>query len=130
MYPRRVGNQASRGVADSVYHSLAQPDKRIMPDSPAHPDRLLISIATYNERENLRGLVSDILTQVPDAHVLVVDDASPDGTGDLADALAAENPRVHVKHRTGKLGLGSAIIAGMKYASDQSYHRFVSMDAD
>jgi dolichol-phosphate mannosyltransferase len=101
-----------------------------MPDSTTLPDGLLVSIATYNERENLRGLVGAILRAVPAANVLVVDDASPDGTGQLADDLAAEDPRVRVKHRTGKLGLGSAIVAGMKFAMDQGYERFVSMDAD
>jgi dolichol-phosphate mannosyltransferase len=101
-----------------------------MPISPRTSDRLLISIATYNERANLRGLVSDILGYVPHANVLIVDDASPDGTGQLADELAAADPRVHVLHRRGKLGLGSAILAGMKYALDGSYQRFVSMDAD
>lgn len=93
-------------------------------------DRLLISIATYNERENLAQLVSGILQFVPHAHVLIVDDNSPDGTGQLADELASHDERIHAKHRTGKLGLGSAIIAGMQYAIDQGYHRFVSMDAD
>lgn len=101
-----------------------------MPDSAPSPDRLLVSIATYNEHENLRGLVDSILRFVPEANVLIVDDASPDGTGQLADALAAEDPRVRVKHRTGKLGLGSAILAGMKLAMSEGYDRFVSMDAD
>lgn len=93
-------------------------------------DRLLISIATYNERENLPQLVAGIHQFVPDAHVLIVDDNSPDGTGQLADELAGKDERIHVKHRTGKLGLGSAIVAGMQHAIDQGYHRFVSMDAD
>jgi dolichol-phosphate mannosyltransferase len=101
-----------------------------MTDSHAPPDRLLVSIATYNERDNLPGLVESILRRVPDAHVLVVDDASPDGTGQLADELAQQDSRIRVKHRTGKLGLGSAIIAGMQFAMDHGYHRFVSMDAD
>lgn len=101
-----------------------------MPDSSPFPGRLLVSIATYNERENLRGLVASINSFLPDAHVLVVDDASPDGTGQLADELAAGDPRVRVKHRTGKLGLGSAILAGMKFALDEGFGRFVSMDAD
>jgi dolichol-phosphate mannosyltransferase len=114
----------------SVYHPRARPDKRRMPDSPVQPDRLLVSIATYNERENLRGLVASILGFLPEANVLIVDDASPDGTGELADTLATEDPRVRVKHRSGKLGLGSAIVAGMKYAIDEGYQRFVSMDAD
>jgi len=92
--------------------------------------RVLVSLATYNERDNLAPLVHDILTEVPTAHVLVVDDNSPDGTGQLADELKAADPRVHVLHRSGKLGLGSAILAGMRYAMDHDYEYFVSMDAD
>jgi dolichol-phosphate mannosyltransferase len=93
-------------------------------------DPLLISIATYNERENLTGLVQSIFQFVPETHLLIVDDNSPDGTGELADELTKIYPRLHVLHRQGKLGLGSAIIAGMKYAIDHDYGRFVSMDAD
>jgi dolichol-phosphate mannosyltransferase len=93
-------------------------------------DRLLIGIATYNERENLVQLVNGIHQQVPEAYILIVDDNSPDGTGKLADELAAKDEKLLVKHRTGKLGLGSAIVAGMQYAIDHGYSRFVSMDAD
>jgi dolichol-phosphate mannosyltransferase len=93
-------------------------------------DSLLISIATYNERENLAGLVQSIFHFVPETHLLIVDDNSPDGTGALAEELANSYPRLHVLHRQGKLGLGSAIIAGMRYAMDHGYSRFVSMDAD
>lgn len=93
-------------------------------------ERLLIGIATYNERENLSQLVSAIHQRVPEAYILIVDDNSPDGTGQLADELAAKDERLRVMHRTGKLGLGSAIVAGMQYAIDHGYGRFVSMDAD
>jgi dolichol-phosphate mannosyltransferase len=93
-------------------------------------DRLLISIATYNERDNLTSLVASVFNYVPHTHLLIVDDASPDGTGALADELAHQDSRLHVVHRRGKLGLGSAILAGMRYAIDNGYHRFVSMDAD
>lgn len=93
-------------------------------------DQLLVSIATYNEKENLARLVADILKAVPHAHVLIVDDNSPDGTGQIADELASSDQRIHVLHRTGKLGLGSAIIAGMKYSISNGFERFVSMDAD
>ncbi|HQR43231.1 MAG TPA: polyprenol monophosphomannose synthase [Gemmatales bacterium] len=101
-----------------------------IPRSATGPDGLLISIATYNEKENLAELVRLILARVPHTHLLIVDDNSPDGTGALADELAARDPRICVKHRTGKLGLGSAIVAGMKHAIDHGYQRFVSMDAD
>jgi dolichol-phosphate mannosyltransferase len=67
---------------------------------------------------------------MPGAAVLVIDDNSPDGTGRLADELAAADPRVHVLHRAGKLGLGSAIVAGMRYAMDQGYDLYVNLDAD
>jgi dolichol-phosphate mannosyltransferase len=93
-------------------------------------DGLLIGIATYNERENLAGLIAAIGSFVPHAHVLVIDDASPDGTGALADELARRDHRVHVLHRAGKLGLGSAIISGMRYAIEHGFGRYVSMDAD
>jgi len=93
-------------------------------------DRLLVGIATYNERENLHQLVMAIQGYVPEAHILIVDDNSPDGTGQLADQMAAKDERIQVKHRSGKLGLGSAIIAGMQFAIDHGYSRFISMDAD
>jgi dolichol-phosphate mannosyltransferase len=96
--------------------------------SPA--PRLLIGIATYKERENLAPLVHDIHDVVPEAHILVTDDNSPDGTGQIADELAAADPRVHVNHRPGKLGLGTAILAGMRYAMQHDYDCFLSMDAD
>lgn len=87
-------------------------------------------MATYNERDNLVPLIQEIRREVPHAHVLVVDDNSPDGTGQLADELAAQDPQVHVLHRAGKLGLGTAIVAAMKYAMDHGYDWFVNMDAD
>ncbi len=93
-------------------------------------DRVLVSMATYNERDNLTSLIQEIHRVVPAAHVLVIDDNSPDGTGRLADELAAADPRIHVVHRAGKLGLGTAILAGMRYAQDRDYDLFVNMDAD
>jgi dolichol-phosphate mannosyltransferase len=97
----------------------------------AQPPRLLVSLATYNEAGNLRDLVTEIHRYAPHAHVLVVDDNSPDGTGDIADAMAAERPGVvHVIHRAGKQGLGTAIMAAMKYAVDHNYDYYLNMDAD
>jgi dolichol-phosphate mannosyltransferase len=92
--------------------------------------RLLIGIATYKERENLAPLVREIHETLPAADILITDDNSPDGTGQLADELAAADPRVHVNHRPGKLGLGTAILAGMHYAMKHDYAYFMSMDAD
>jgi dolichol-phosphate mannosyltransferase len=87
-------------------------------------------MATYNERDNLGPLIGEIQAAVPSADVLVVDDNSPDGTGQLADELAAGDQRIHVLHRPGKLGLGTAILAAARYAMDHDYDLFVNMDAD
>ena len=92
--------------------------------------RILVAIATYKERENLNPLVREILTYVPGADVLIIDDNSPDGTGQLAEEMAAADPRIHVLHRKGKLGLGTAILTGMRYAADHNYDLLVTMDAD
>jgi dolichol-phosphate mannosyltransferase len=92
--------------------------------------RILVSLATYNERDNLAPLLAEIHKAAPSADVLVIDDNSPDGTGQLADELAAGNPRLHVMHRPGKLGLGTAILSGMHYALEQGYDLLVNMDAD
>lgn len=93
--------------------------------------KALIVIPTYDERENLPRIVPRILAQDPGIHVLVVDDASPDGTGAVADELAAREPRIRVIHRAGKLGLGSAYVAGFQHALRETDARFVvQMDAD
>ena len=93
--------------------------------------RTLAVLATYNERENLGPLVEAILgLGISGLDVLVVDDGSPDGTGELADALAARHPEVRVVHREGKLGLGTAHVAAMRYAEEQGYDFAVTMDAD
>lgn len=92
--------------------------------------RTLVSVATYNERENLPALIREVQAVLPDAHVLVIDDNSPDGTGRLADELAATDSRVHVLHRSGKLGLGTAVLAGMRFAIEHGYDFFINMDAD
>jgi dolichol-phosphate mannosyltransferase len=100
-----------------------------VPPTAAEP-RILVSLATYNERDNLPPLVRDIRQALPAADVLVIDDNSPDGTGELADRLAVDDPHVRVMHRAGKLGLGTAILAGMRYAMDEGYDYLVNMDAD
>src|SRR4051812_25990854 len=83
--------------------------------------RLLITLATYNEAGNLRPLVESIRQHAPGAAILVIDDNSPDGTGRIADELKATLPDVDVIHRSGKLGLGTAILEGMAYAVRNSY---------
>ncbi len=92
--------------------------------------RSLAVIPTYNERENLSRLIPALLGSVEDLDVLVVDDGSPDGTGDLADQFAESSDRVHVRHRTGKQGLGTAYVAGFRYALERGYQYVVQMDAD
>ncbi|MCB9761230.1 MAG: polyprenol monophosphomannose synthase [Alphaproteobacteria bacterium] len=93
-------------------------------------DGALVILPTYNERENLPVVVPQVLGVLPRAHVLVVDDLSPDGTGDLADALAAGEPRVHVLHRAGLRGLGPAYLAGFRWALARDYRCVFEMDAD
>src|SRR6516162_6264112 len=98
--------------------------------SASHTPGVLVSIATYNERDNLVPLIREIHAVVPAADVLVIDDNSPDGTGRIADELAGNDPRIHVLHRKGKLGLGTALLAGMRYAIEHDYEFFGNMDAD
>lgn len=92
--------------------------------------RVLVVMPTYDERDNLGPVTARLLTAVPSVDLLVVDDASPDGTGQLADELAATDPRVHVLHRPAKAGLGAAYIAGFAWAHEHSYDVVVEMDAD
>ena len=91
---------------------------------------LLVSICTYNERGNLQPLIESIHEHAPDAHIVVVDDGSPDGTGELADQLAEADPRIHVLHRAGKQGLGTAILAAVAYAMEHHYDLWLNLDAD
>jgi dolichol-phosphate mannosyltransferase len=90
----------------------------------------LVCIPTYNERENVESIVRAVLRADPRVDVLVVDDASPDGTGALADALAKESPRVQVLHRAGKAGLGKAYLAAFDWALQRNYSLVLEMDAD
>jgi dolichol-phosphate mannosyltransferase len=92
--------------------------------------QVLVVIPTYDEAENLEWIVGRTLAAVPSAHVLVADDASPDGTGQVADELSAAHPRVHVLHRPGKQGLGAAYQAGFHWALERSYDVVCEMDAD
>ncbi|MEU6641677.1 polyprenol monophosphomannose synthase [Saccharomonospora sp. NPDC046836] len=93
-------------------------------------DPVLVIIPTYNERDNLAPLLRRLHATLPQVHVLVVDDGSPDGTGELADKLAADDTRVHVLHRSEKAGLGAAYIAGFRWGLDRDYQTLVEMDAD
>ena len=90
----------------------------------------LVIVPTYDERDNLPRLIDEILAHVPGAHVLVVDDNSPDGTGRIADEIAARDARVHALHRPGKMGLGTAYIQGFRWALERDYRFVFEMDAD
>jgi len=92
--------------------------------------RVVTIIPTYNEIQSLPLTVSRLRKSVPEADVLVVDDNSPDGTGELADRMAAEDPAIHVLHRRGKEGLGAAYVAGFRWGLEQGYDALVEMDAD
>src|ERR1700742_4853618 len=90
----------------------------------------LIVMPTYNERDNAPGIAERLLAALPGTDLLFVDDNSPDGTGALLDQLAAANPRIHVMHRAGKLGLGTAYVEGFGWGRARGYDYLVEMDAD
>lgn len=92
--------------------------------------KALIIFPTYNEKENIELIVADVLNKDPRINVLIVDDNSPDGTGRIADNLAAQNGRINVMHRTNKEGLGRAYIAGFKWAIEHRFDYIFEMDAD
>jgi dolichol-phosphate mannosyltransferase len=100
------------------------------PDSSADLGRVLVVIPTYNERDNVEAIVERVTASVAEANVLIVDDHSPDGTGKIADEIAAADPRVHVLHRTAKAGLGGAYIAGFGWGLEHGFDVLVEMDAD
>ena len=90
----------------------------------------LVIIPTFNERENLPLISERLMAAVPDADLLVVDDNSPDGTGEIADSLAGENPRIHAVHRTAKEGLLAAYVEGFRWGLERGYTVICQMDAD
>src|SRR5215469_9158921 len=97
---------------------------------PAEDTSYLIAIPTYNERENIESLLDEIHDAAPGGDILVIDDNSPDGTGVLLDSLTATHSFLHVIHRPGKLGLGTAYVRGFQYAIDNGYTFIFEMDAD
>ena len=102
-----------------------------MPETPRPAlTRVAVLIPTYNEAENLAGVVERVRSVTPEADVVVLDDNSPDGTGEIADRLAAADEQVHVLHRPGKAGLGAAYLDGFQWAIDRGYDAVVEMDAD
>lgn len=92
--------------------------------------RVAVIIPTFNEAENIRPMTARVRSTIPVAHMLIVDDNSPDGTGRIADELAAADARIHVLHRRGKAGLGTAYLAGFAAALEQGYDTIVEIDAD
>jgi dolichol-phosphate mannosyltransferase len=102
-----------------------------MPPAPTHAStHALIVVPTYNERDNIPGIADRLLPALPGAEILFVDDNSPDGTGALLDEMAAADPRVHVMHRAGKLGLGTAYVEGFGWGLARGYDYLFEMDAD
>ena len=97
---------------------------------PDRAERALVIVPTYNERQNIEKLVETVLAQDRRLEIVVVDDGSPDGTGQLVDEIAARNPRVHAIHRPRKMGLGTAYIAGFRWALERKYDLVFEMDAD
>ncbi|NKQ52169.1 polyprenol monophosphomannose synthase [Amycolatopsis sp. K13G38] len=104
---------------------MAQAPRAARPIEP-----VLVVIPTYNERENLAPILRRLHEALPNVHALVVDDGSPDGTGELADKLAADDKRIQVMHRTEKAGLGAAYVAGFRWGLERDYATIVEMDAD
>ena len=100
------------------------------PSAEAPASRIVIVMPTYNERQNVESIAGRVRAALPAADLLVVDDNSPDGTGDLADKLAEADPHVQVMHRPGKAGLGKAYIAGFGWALERGYDVILEMDAD
>jgi len=105
------------------------PEKRPTPDLTG-PIRAMAVIPTYNEAENIEAIVKAVRSLPYDIEITIVDDGSPDGTGDIAERLAAEDSGVHVLHRSGKLGLGTAYVMGFRYALETGVDVIIEMDAD
>jgi dolichol-phosphate mannosyltransferase len=124
-----AGPQASAAARSCARQGLRE-RRGPLPLAPhAFGKRCLVVLPTYNEKENLAAIVGDVRSYL-DADVLVVDDGSPDGTGDIADRLARHDLRMRVLHRQGKQGLGTAYLAGFRFAIEHGYERVCEMDAD
>jgi dolichol-phosphate mannosyltransferase len=120
MGPRRSGRATD----------VTSPETQAETATVAAPPRLLVSLATYDEAENLEPLVHEVRKHAPHAEILVIDDDSPDGTGAIADRLRDSLWGIHVIHRPRKSGLGTAVLTGMKYAIDHDFDYFLNLDAD
>ncbi len=110
---------------------MTRPDASPKSGNPSVPaGRTLVAVATYNEIETLPALVAEVFHWLPQADILVVDDNSPDGTGQWCDAESARDPRLRCLHRPAKLGLGTATVAALRYALEHGYAFVITMDAD
>ena len=116
-------------MTDSMTKATTQPEA-VRPLSDHDSPRILVCIPTYNEALNIAGVVARLRAAVPLAEVLIVDDNSPDGTGKIADGLAATDGKIHVLHRTGKEGLAAAYVAAFRWGLERGYDVLVEMDAD
>jgi dolichol-phosphate mannosyltransferase len=121
--------QATVGTLDTISHAVSAIDAG-RPDYRTPAGRLLVSLATYNERDNVLQLAEAIHAVAPNADLLVIDDGSPDGTGKLVEELGQHDQRVHLLQRGGKLGLGTAILAAMRYAIEHEFDYLLNLDAD
>jgi len=110
-----------------AWHARCSPEEEAMTETVS---RTLIVVPTYNERANIEPFLRAVRGTARDAAILVVDDNSPDGTGDLVDTLASSDPQINVLHRAGKLGLGTAYREGFAWGLARGFDRFVEMDAD
>lgn len=126
-----IANNAAKhhsGPHSAAIRSMSQPDNQSAAE--VRTPRVLVTLATYNEIENVPLMVDAICKELPAADVLVIDDNSPDGTGQWCEERMKTERRLKCLHRTGKLGLGTAIIAGLKYAIEHDYDYVINMDAD
>jgi dolichol-phosphate mannosyltransferase len=110
--------------------SSSRPTSEVAGSPTRLQERLLVSLATYNEAENIGPLIREIHHYVPQADILVIDDNSPDGTAERVEELAVTDPRIHLLRRPGKLGLGTAIVSAMRYAIAHNYDLLLNLDAD
>ena len=127
-FDSRVGGRGAHLPARRIVSDLVR--SGVLPRLRMDSMRTIAIIPTYNERENVPPLISALMALEPPVDLLIIDDGSPDGTGAIADQLAAQYDRIEVLHRTGKLGLGSAYTAGFEYALKHGYDRVIQMDAD
>ena len=119
-----AGSTSSVEAATTAHHAV------LSSDAKTSAERALVIVPTYNERENIARLTETVLAQDPRLEILVVDDGSPDGTGEVVDGIIATNPRVHILRRAKKLGLGTAYVAGFRWALERKYDFIFEMDAD